>query len=769
MKMAKQFGFVNKEEIGQLLYTIKDYQRGLLEEEDFTVARLQNGIYGQRQDGYYMVRIKIPGGELDLDQLDCLGQLVAKFSTVNFANITTRQDIQLHFVSLESLPKVLLRLADVGLTTREACGNTVRNITACALSGHCEKEHKDIRPLVYDTAKHFLRHPLTQHLPRKFKMSFSGCETDCAQARIHDLAVVASRKDNVIGYKVLVGGGLGHKPKSAIVLEEFVEEDKLTAVIESVIILHNTYSDRTKRARSRIKFIVEKFGKDEFIRLYQDVLKRTLEKFNRSKGEVSNTNYSWCKINFSDTKSTQVERTTSIALKLELGDLSVNHVQRIVNVMKYYGLSKLRTSQNQNIILLDVPINDLNRIKYDLAGFDIDDPLSTNKLVSCPGSWTCRLGITNSRDLTKRLSSIAQGLQINVSGCHNSCAQPQIADIGLHGEGRRKFGKLIPHYRMYFAGNGSLTGQFAIKGPEIPVARIESAISRIVALYQAEKSDEESFYVWAREKVDGYFAEVLKDLGEISEEDVSLLIKDVGEESDFKVLQLGGGECAGISEETASALLAEVSYEKRYRDVFLRQNELSSAVECGQKILSQLLNVLLFNKGVKHNVSSKNFKSSLNSNFVNYPLLLIDFIGFYEALFINHSNQSKEDLIRLFQKLDDWNEKITSFVKGNVVAALQEIKEKESAVVTGSMLDLTNDYCPMHFVKARKALSEITAGSQIRIALKAGEDTKLVSSSLTNIGFDITDNTLVDESMTILTVLKPIDHEIKRKLPEKEL
>ena len=248
------------------------------------------GIYGQRQEGVNMVRIKLPGGRLSALQLTAIADMLEKYALHDVVHITTRQDIQMHYVPLEHTPDVLRHLATTGLTTREACGNTIRNVTACSLSGVCPRQHVDINRHLDGAVQHFLRNPLTQQLPRKFKISFSACESDCAQGMMHDMGIIAVRNGTRFGFKVLAGGGLGHKPHEAIVVEEFIEEKDLLLVMEAIISLHNRYSDRIKRAKARIKFLVDKFGPEGFIEKYHEELVRTkaaLAKQEYPKGEWS--------------------------------------------------------------------------------------------------------------------------------------------------------------------------------------------------------------------------------------------------------------------------------------------------------------------------------------------------------------------------------------------------------------------------------------------------------------------------------------------------
>ncbi len=440
--------WVQRNELHGFARQVKQYLNGSLSADEFLAIRLQNGVYGQRQDDYYMLRIKIPGGFLTTEQLDCIGKLVSQYSKVDFANITTRQDIQLHFVELPDVPKILLRLADVGLTTREACGNTVRNVTACPYAGQCEQEKFNANAVVEQISRHCLRHPLTQFLPRKFKISVSGCEQDCAMGMIQDLAIIATQREGEIGFKVRVAGGLGHKPRESIELESFVAPDALLTVVESVIQLHNDYSDRKRRAKSRLKFLIDRFGEAEFKRLYRVQWEKTRKRhqYQPDKRLIESRR---------DASVSQVVffgQGRSLELAFSKGDISSEEIDKLVSVLKPYPHVNLQTLQNQNLLLRNVKPAEYEDLQAELESWKFSRPGSPGDKVACPGSWTCRLGITASRAMLDKLTQDDDPLSIHVSGCHNGCAQPQVADIGLHGEARRLFGYLVPYYRLYLGG-----------------------------------------------------------------------------------------------------------------------------------------------------------------------------------------------------------------------------------------------------------------------------------------------------------------------------
>src|SRR5262245_42450811 len=447
------------------LLEIEQYERDLqsfrnlqIDADRFTAIRLQMGCYGQRQEGVNMLRVKIPGGRLRPNQLRAIGDVLERHSRREVAHVTTRQDIQLHHVPLEKTPEAMRDLASAGLTTREACGNTIRNVTACPLAGVCSKEHTDVNHHLQTAVRHFLRNPLNQQLPRKFKISFSGCESDCAQGMIHDLGIVAVQRVEAdgtrrFGFKVLAGGGLGHKPHEAILIETFIEERELLIAMEAVVTLHNKYSDRTKRAKSRIKFLVDRFGPEGFVERYREEFARIKEAY----GEREFPPGEWRGDAGGPVPGSGAPRRvfapkqsgfSVFPVALPIGNLTAAQLRGVASIAEDRGLTDLRTTQDQNLMFLDVPDTMVAELQADLRKLGLDVPRVGDNVVACPGTSTCRLGITSSTILGPKLDGGEHDLRVRVSGCHNGCAQPESGDIGVYGEGRRLHGKLIPHYQI---------------------------------------------------------------------------------------------------------------------------------------------------------------------------------------------------------------------------------------------------------------------------------------------------------------------------------
>ena len=559
-----------------------------LDAERFTALRLQQGVYGQRQEGVNMVRIKLPGGRLDPARLAAIAEVAEKHVPQQVAHITTRQDIQLHHVPLAETGAVLRRLAEDGVTTREACGNTIRNITACPLAGVCPREHTDVTAHLDGAVAHFLRNPLNQQMPRKFKVSFSGCEADCAQGLIHDLGIVATRRGERSGFTVLAGGGLGHKPHEAITVAEFIEEQDLLPAMEAVITLHNKYSDRSKRAKSRIKFLVDRFGEAGFIECFNEEFARTRaalagkpvpkgEWRQAARGPVPGPGAP--RVFFAQRQA----GLHVVPISAPLGQLKSDQLAGLAALLGELGLEDVRAAQDQNLIVLNVPAAQIAGLVARLADLGLRTPQAGDNVVACPGASTCRLGITTSMHVAPKLSGGKHDLRLRVSGCQNGCAQPESGDIGIYGEGKRQHGKLIPHYQMYFGGDGtSACGAIALKGPSIPAARIEQAITRVQKTYDEEHVEGERFFGWAQRQGAERFQSLLADLTQVSRFELAKLARDHGDAADFRVVSLGGGECASATDVAIGRAFFDAAHERSYREAFVFQRNLEDAAACAE-------------------------------------------------------------------------------------------------------------------------------------------------------------------------------------------
>ncbi|HQT25266.1 MAG TPA: nitrite/sulfite reductase [Burkholderiales bacterium] len=641
----------DSEEINRFETALEGYFNLQIDAERFTSIRLQQGVYGQRQEGVNMLRVKIPGGSVNPEQLEAIAEVLDVHSKSDVAHVTTRQDIQIHSVPLAETPAAMRILAGADLTTREACGNTVRNITACPMAGVCPAEHVDVSTHLEGAVLHFLRNPLSQQMPRKFKISFSGCEADCAQSMIHDLGVVALNDGERYGFRVTAGGGLGHKPREAIVVEEFIEEKDLLIVMEALVSLHNRHSDRSKRAKSRIKFLVDRFGKEGFIEKYREELQLTksaLEKQPYPEGEWRKGAGKPCGQGAPRGIAEQKQKGLYVLpVALPLGNLDSNQLRGISAIAKKHGLLDIRTAQDQNLMILNVPEALVALLKKELAEIGLGLPKAGDDVTACPGTSTCRLGITSSMIAAEKIDGGRHDLRIRISGCHNGCAQPETGDIGIYGEGRRIYGRLIPHYQLYLGGNGTGEGSLAVKGPSIPAARITEAVER---LKNAHEDQHESFSTWVRKQDKDYFDALFADLLEVKPDEIFSVLHDHGESREFKVLQLGGGECAGASQVKIGSTFFEAAHERRYRDALFMQRKYGEAAKCAESILSLIGGGLV----ALHGGTSGNEFEEISAHLkVLIPGRLSDF---FEDIAHRLRNVETDSLSSLFSSIDAWTQ-----------------------------------------------------------------------------------------------------------------
>lgn len=582
---------ISEQVLEQFERDVAAYRAGQISEERFPAIRLQQGVYAQRQDGYFMVRSKLPGGLLKPEQLAGYAEILELYSRGghDVVHITTRQDIQFHYIELADLPQLVRDLARYGVTSREASGNTIRNITSCPLAGICAREHVDVRPYLDAAARHFLGNPLTQQLPRKFKISFSGCEADCAQGMINDLGVVATRDTaGEPGFRLLAFGGLGARPYEAVTLDEFVSESDLLPAIEAVVTLHHRYSDRSKRSHSRIKFLVERFGLERLVELYREEFSRV-----RAGHSVQGPGGEWRQPTAGPVcEGGVVRRATAqrqpglyaVPVQVPFGRLTAEQLRGLSRLLPALGLTEIRTTQNQNLLIPNVPSGQLKLLRLGLTALGLREPVAGDDVVACPGTTLCPLAIVSSPALGRELSGDTHDLRIRINGCQNSCAQSDTGDIGLFGQARRHHGKLVPSYTLQLGGNGLARGGYGLDGPTIPALRAAEAVRRVQERYTAERHGDERFRDWALRQGEGYFAELLADLASVSEWEVNGLLRDLGAVETFSVGRIGVGECAGAAIDPIALAEADIAYQRCSRNAFAYAGDLHEAHLCLETI-----------------------------------------------------------------------------------------------------------------------------------------------------------------------------------------
>lgn len=547
----------------------------------FVAERLLLGVYAQRQDELCMVRSKLPGGRLQREQLLGYAEALERYSESSTLHLSTRQNIQFHDVPMAHTGALQRLLGSYAIATREAGGNTVRNITACPLAGDCPHSRTDIQQHIEQAAGHFVRSPQTQSLPRKFKMAFSACAADCAMGRFQDLGVIASERDGQPGFRLWVGGGLGSKPREGQLLAEFVPEDELLPAIEAIVAVHDRHSDRKRKMRSRTKFLVERFGIEGLREEFQQAFKRTLAAF----VDAPKSKSDWRQVEdgpdlYADhalraPMAQQQPGLWTLPVSVPAGQLNALQLRRLYSVLAEYGLEELRISQRQNLLIPGVREADLEDVQRQLSVIKLGVPQRGDDVVACPGTRSCQLGVTASHHIAPLLSGGESDLRIRVNGCQNGCAAAELADIGLIGKGRRHFDRLVPSYALRLGGRDR---QLAISGPEVPAARAAQAVIRIEHTFRDEAPGSD-FSAWVRSKEAGYFDELLSDLVKVNRLDLPALLRDHGDTEVFSVQSVGVGECAGAQLAAPVKLLLDAAYENKLRDAFFAKGKHEEAAE----------------------------------------------------------------------------------------------------------------------------------------------------------------------------------------------
>ena len=581
-------------------------KQGKIDDKIFAETRLRRGVYGQRYDNGLrddgtgqqplrypsgdltkgpdtvwdapgMMRIKIPFGKLTAEQLDTLCELAEEYSD-SILHVTTRQDIQLHFVHIEDAPDMMRRLAAVGITTREACGNSVRNVTACEYAGVCSTQAFDVTPYANATTQYLLGHPDVQDFGRKFKIAFSGCEDNpCGLVTFHDLGAVAQIRDGKRGFRVVVGGGLGAVPVQAKVLAEFCPEEELLPLAQAVARVFARLGEKQSRARARIKFLVQKLGIEEFKKLvaeeretlrpdarwtaFLDDLHATDERPVRDAGAIPADAPAdfreWAEHNLRP----QAQEGYYVAIvKMPLGDFTSAQGRVLADLARTYTGDAIRCTVEQNLAFRWLSGADAVAFHQDLSALQLAESGAgtIRDMTSCPGTDTCKLGISSSRGLTSELRNrlnvlkdeldpAVERLRIKASGCFNSCGQHHAADIGFTGVSRQIGGRRVPHFNVVLGGQWTENAKsYGLVVGAVPSKNVPKAVELITAHYLANREGDESFQAFIARVGKKDFRKVLAPIQKPpAYEDDPSYYSDWGDPREYTIGDIGVGECAG--------------------------------------------------------------------------------------------------------------------------------------------------------------------------------------------------------------------------------
>ena len=570
-------------DILELERKIHEFHGGKLDEEKFRSLRLARGVYGQRQEGVQMIRIKLPYGKVTSKQLLRICDVSDEYSTGRL-HITTRQDIQIHYVDLNRTPELWSQLEKDDITLREACGNTVRNVTASETAGIDVDEPFDVSPYAHALFQYFLRNPVSQEMGRKFKVSFSASDADTGLSYMHDLGFIAKIQNGEIGFKVMLGGGLGSQPRHADELYSFLPADQIIPLMETVVRVFDRYGERKSRAKARMKFLLKDLGLDGFKELL--AAEKTAVPFDTfpidadAYPKIKVSDLVVPKVEIADVKEFEQWKSTNvlkqkqpgfvaIGIKVLLGDFYTDKARLLAGLVQKYAAGEIRLSLRQNILIPFVKVEDTEFFYTELKKLGFTDA-GYNKaldITACPGTDTCNLGISSSTGIAEELERVIkteypdyinnEDVVIKISGCMNACGQHNMANIGFQGMSVRTKDKLVaPALQVLLGGSndGNGQGRFADKVVKVPSKRGPEALRLILNDFDANGGDL-SFPDYYAEKGQMYFYDFLTPLSSVDDLTADDFI-DWGNSERYEKA-IGVGECAGVVIDLIATLLFE--------------------------------------------------------------------------------------------------------------------------------------------------------------------------------------------------------------------
>jgi sulfite reductase (ferredoxin) len=771
----------------------------------FKPFRLQYGIYGQRQPDVQMIRIRVPFGGMTANQLRQVAEITDTYAT-GVGHVTTRQDIQLHFVPLPQVGTIMRKLAEVGLTTREACANTVRNVTACALAGVCPGEVFDVTPYAKAVADHLLRNPLNQSLPRKFKIALSGCKQDCALTPIHDVGLLATRNaEGTIGFKMVVGGGLGSTPRLAKTLREFVPMEELIPSIEAMLKVFDNLGNRKNRSKARMKFVLDKLGFEEFSKrwkesydsmiqsgatklglipgVYPDDPSLIMPEKNgngapaQSNGHSSSNGSSqngastssdafnaWCGTNVITQRQPGFK---AAAVRLRSGDLTTEQMFALADLAERYANGNIRTTIGQNMMVRWIPDSQLPHFYEELVTHGLGDPGAegVEDIVACPGTDTCGLGITSSKGLARALAEVfpagktpddLKGVDVKISGCHNSCAQHHIATIGLHGVGKRIGDHVAPVYELHLGGQVNGTAKIAQLIVKVPAKNVPAAVQHLLDIYRQTRKDGELLpaFIHRTGKIKLKDELIPYTILPTYQDDPKFYFDWEGDEK-FSVEDLGPGECAGGALEMIDNRILEAEQELYQARILVGKHQYAMAINKAYRAVVAGAKAILVTEGIDpntdadtllefdnmiqakgllpvqyHNVATKFGDLGTKDASADFTQGKIDFAKGFVDVCRTVTEQIGQDL-----KLNPAEVGAEGTAPSTVTPSQTE--PQPSTAGDAEVYDLRGVACPMNYVKTKLKLEMMDEGEQLEVWLDAGDPIRNVPVSLRNDGHKV--------------------------------
>lgn len=677
---------VIEKDILELERKINEFQKGKLDEEKFRSLRLARGVYGQRQQGVQMIRIKLPYGKVTSKQLHRIADVSDEYSTGRL-HITTRQDLQIHYVDLNRTPELWSELEKDEVTLREACGNTVRNVTASETAGIDVDEPFDVSPYAHALFTYFLRNPISQEMGRKFKVSFSASDADTGLSYMHDLGFIAKIKNGIRGFKVMLGGGLGSQPRHADVLFEFLPSEKIIPLMDGVIRVFDRYGERKSRAKARMKFLLKDVGLEGFKSLLEEEQKAVPYKVfpidASSYPEIKVATATVPPVEIEDKESYETWKSTNlvpqkqpgyvaIGIKVLLGDFYTDKARILADLVQNYAAGEIRLSLRQNILIPfvreeQVPFfyTELKKLGFVEAGYN-----KALDITACPGTDTCNLGIASSTGIAEELERIIKAeypqyisnsdVVIKISGCMNACGQHNMANIGFQGMSIRTKDKLVAPALQVLLGGGNIgdgQGRFADKVVKVPSKRGPEALRLILNDFDANGNGR-TYADYYLEKGEHYFYDFLKPLTDIDTL-TPLDFIDWGTEKRYEKA-IGIGECAGVVIDLIATLLLESKEKIEKAKESLDEGKWAASIYHSYSSMVNSAKALLTAEKTKVNTHASIIKD-FDTKFVESGRIIVS--GGFEALVLqlNKNEPTKEFATAYLQETSVFLQKVETF------------------------------------------------------------------------------------------------------------
>ncbi len=672
---------------------IRAFKEGKIHEEKFRSLRLARGVYGQRQQGVQMIRIKLPFGKLNVKQLLRIADISDEYSNGNL-HLTTRQDIQIHHVSLDRTPELWAKLEQEDITLREACGNTVRNITASPEAGIDPNELFDVSPYAHALFTYFLRKPFCQEMGRKIKMAFSNNEKDTALTYIHDLGFIPKIENNQVGFKVLIGGGLGAQPFLAQTAFEFLHEDKLIPFVEASLRVFDRHGERVSRHKARLKYLINKIGLESFLALVKEEERSLLVKeykidtenktpttfrqfLNSERPIINEDKYlRWLKTNTFQQKQKDL---FGVYVKIQLGNISTSIARKFAAIInKYADKNDIRLTINQGFLLrnlsneeLPLIFSELEKINLATPGFD-----SVGDITACPGTDTCNLAISNSTNISVALEEVIYNefpeliynhdIKIKISGCMNSCGQHGLAQIGFHGSSFKVGSAVVPALQVLLGGGTIGNGEGRISDKVIKVAskRAPNVLRTLFNDFEKNAAEGEYFNSYYDKQGKDYFYQLLKPIADNSTLLANEFI-DWGQEEKFATA-IGVGECAGVVIDLVATLFFEAEEKIAWSAEAFENKQWGDSIYFSYAALINAAKALLLDKQVHVN-TQHGVMSDFDKVFIETGLLPLNSSFTELALQINKHEPTEFFAESYFSKASEFVTNIKTYRESNVL------------------------------------------------------------------------------------------------------